>query len=136
MAKISPKNIGEAIYRATEGKSGNDLSVALKRSAQILRDKRMLGKSREVLSALQDIVDKNTGTVRMKVTTAKVMPIGERKKLEGEIKQKYKAQKVVSEFFEKAELLGGVRVEVGDEVLDNTYRNKLRQLEQFLIQGK
>lgn len=136
MAKISPKNIAEAIYSATEGKSGSGLDAVVKRSAQMLRDKRMLGKSEEVLGALRDIVDKNTGIVRAKVITAKVMPLGERKKLEGEIKEKYKAQKVVSEFFEKAELLGGVRVEVGDEVLDNTYKNKLQQLEKFLTQEK
>ncbi len=136
MAKISPKNVGEAIYRATEGKSGAGLETALKHSAQVLRDKRMLGKSEEVLSVLRDIIDKNTGTVRAKITTAKVMPLGERKKLEGEIKEKYKAQKVISEFFEKAELLGGIRVEVGDEVMDATYKNKLHQLEKFLIQEK
>lgn len=136
MAKISPKNIAEAIYKATEGKSGAGLETALKRGAQVLRDRRMLGKSEEVLGALRNIVDKNTGVVRAKVTTAKVLPLGERKKLEGEIKEKYKAQKVISEFFENAELLGGMRVEVGDEVMDATYKNKLRQLEKFLIQEK
>ncbi len=133
MSKISPKNIAEAIYKATDGKSGKDLAQTLERSAQMLRDKRMLGKSEEVLINLQNIIEKNNGTVRMKVTTAKSMGAGERKKLEHEIKEKYKAEHVVSEFFEKEELLGGMRIEVGNDVLDNTYRNKLNQLEKFLI---
>jgi len=36
----------------------------------------------------------------------------------------------------KEELLGGERIEVGDEVLDNTYRRKLQELEKFLKQEK
>lgn len=131
--KISPKNIAEAIYGATVSKSGNDLAQVLRRSAEMLHNKRMLGKSSEVLSALQNIFDKKTGTIRMKVITAKSMGQERKKKLENEIKDKYKADKVVSEFFEKEELLGGIRIEVGDEVLDTTYRNKLHQLENFLI---
>lgn len=136
MTKISPKTIAEAIYEAAKGKSGGELKSVLERSAQLLRDKRMLGRSKDVLSALQNIIDKKTGVVRMKVTTAKRMEGVERKKLENEITEKYKAQRAIGEFFEKSELLGGVRIEVGDEVLDNTYKNKLRKLENFLIQEK
>ena len=136
MTKISPKNIAQAVYETTEGKSGQSLTVALKRSAQMLKDKRMLGKSGEVINALQNIFDKKNGTVRMKVTTAKTMEREEKSKLENEIKEKYKAQIVVGEFFEKKELLGGIRVEIGDEVLDNTYKNKLYRLENFLMQNK
>jgi F-type H+-transporting ATPase subunit delta len=133
MSQISPKNIAEAIYRVTEGKSASELSHALKRSAEVLRDKRMLGKSEDVLFALSNIVEKKAGIVRVKVSAAKDLDGGERKKLENEIKEKYKARAVKAEFFEKAELLGGMRIEVGDEVLDTTYKNKLRQLEKFLI---
>ena len=136
MSKISPKNIAQAIYSATEGKSGSELRHLLLRSAQVLREQRMLGQSEEVLNTLQNIIDKKTGTVRMKVTTAKRLEGKERKKLEAEIKEKYKAQTVISEFFEVAELLGGIRVEVGDDVLDSTYRSNLRKLEKFLIHEK
>jgi len=136
MAKISPKNIAEAVYEATENKSGQDLVAALKHSAQTIKDKRMLGKSNEILFALQNIFDKKTGTIRMKVTTAKSLELNKRSKLEDEIKEKYKAQNIISEFFEKEELLGGIKIEVGDEVLDNTYKNKLQRLEKFLIQEK
>ncbi|MDP9248899.1 MAG: F0F1 ATP synthase subunit delta [bacterium] len=134
--KISPKIVAQAIYEAAQGKSGGELKSVLERSARFLRDKRMLGKSKDVLGALQKIIDKRTGVVRMKVTTAKRMEIEERKKLENEIKEKYKAQTAIGEFFEKPELLGGIRIEIGDEVLDTTYQNKLRKLENFLIQEK
>ena len=133
MTKISPKIMAEAIYNATKGKSGSNLELALKRSVKVLENKRMIGNSKNVLSALQEIIDKKEGIVRMKATTAHKMETTERKKLENEIKEKYKAQNVESLFFEKPELLGGIRVEVGDEVWDATYKNKLRKLKKFLI---
>lgn len=134
MAQISSPKIAEAIYEATKGKSGAELGLTLKRSAQVLRSKRMLQKSEEVIGALEDLIEKKTGTVRMQVATARKLESGERKKLENEIKEKYKAQAVISEFFENPELLGGMRIKVGDEVLDTTYKNKLCKLEKFLIQ--
>ena len=133
MAKISPKNIAEAIYQAIEGKSPSESLEVLKRVVRMLSKRRMLGKSKDVLSALQEIIDKKTGTVRAKVITAKSMGDGEKKKLEEELKERYKAKKVASEYFEKRELLGGMRVEVGDEVLDTTYKNGLQKLEKFLM---
>jgi F0F1-type ATP synthase delta subunit len=133
MATRSSKNIAEALYMATKGKSGHELEQAIKRGAKVLKDRRMLSKSIEILNALQNIIEKNTGAVRVKVTTAKKIEVGERKKIENEIKEKYKAETVISEFFERAELLGGMRVEVGDEVIDSTYKNKLQRLEKFLI---
>lgn len=136
MIKISPKNIAEAVHNATEGKSGLELREVLERSVQMLQNKRMLGKSDEVLNALQNIFDKKTNTVRIKVLSAKRIGHTDKNKLEHEIKKKYKAEKIISEFFEKEELLGGMRVEVGDEVTDSTWKNKLHKLEKFLIEGE
>ena len=81
MSKIFPKNVAEAIYEATEGKSGTLLALTLHRGARMLHDKRILGKSNEILKALQNIFDKKTGTVRVKITTAKNMESRERKKI-------------------------------------------------------
>jgi len=136
MTKISSKNFTEAVYEATEGKSGQGLAIAIKRSAQTMKDKHMLGQSKEILSALQNIFDKKTGTIRMKVSTAKSIGKEERNKIEEEIKKKYKAQIVKGEFFENKELLGGMRIETEGEVFDNTYKRKLHELEKFLIQEK
>ena len=128
--------MAQAMYDATKGKSGSSLDLALKRSVKVLENKRMIGNSKNVLSALEDIIDKKEGIVRMKATTAHKIGGEERKKIENEIKEKYKAKSVESIFFERPELLGGIRVEVGDEVLDATYKSKLHKLENFLMREK
>lgn len=133
MAKISSKNIAEAIYIASEGKSGNDLVSVIKNGVKIISDKRMIGQSEEILKSLQDIIDKKSNLLRMRVTTAKSLGHEEKNKLESQIKEKYKIDKIISEYFEKEEMLGGMRIEVGDEIIDSTYKNKLQKLEKFLI---
>ncbi|MDE2399835.1 MAG: F0F1 ATP synthase subunit delta [Patescibacteria group bacterium] len=135
MAKISAKNIAEAIYIASEGKHGNDLSIILKNGAKMISNKRMIGHSENILKALQDIIDKKNNTIRANITSAKPLTNEQRKNLEHQIKEKYKAERVESVFFEKSELLGGIRIEVGDEVTDSTYKNKLSKLENFLIRN-
>jgi F-type H+-transporting ATPase subunit delta len=134
MAKISPKNIAEAIYEATLGKSKAEAEAVLKNTVAMLAKKRAIGKSKEIIEALQNILDTKSGTVRAKVLSSKKLGNDERNKVEEDLKKKYKAEKIVSEFFEKEELLGGIRVEVKDEVIDSTYKNRLEQLEKHLTQ--
>jgi len=136
MAKISPKIIAEAIYRAGEGKHKAELDVVLKNAVKLLVSKKMLSSSDLVLQSLQDIIDKKNKVVRAKISSAKHLKKEDKDQLEEEIKKKYHAESVESVFFENEELLGGVRIEVKDEVIDTTYRNRLNQLEKFLITSK
>lgn len=131
--KISSKNIAEALYASTKGKTGNELALTLKHGVKILSKKRLLGQSQDIMKALQNIIDKKDNVVRAKIITAKSLSSEEKKKVEHQIKEKYKVELIVSEFFENSDLLGGMRIEVKDEVLDTTYKNKLQRLEKFLI---
>lgn len=135
MTKISTKKLAEAIYEATLGLSNADSVNIVKNIIVMLKNKKMLGKSEEILKHLQDIIDQKSGIVRARISSAKVVSEKEKKELENELKEKYKAREIISEYFEKKELLGGVKVEVGNEVWDNTYRNKLNQLSKLLIKN-
>ncbi len=135
MTKISTKKLAEAIYEATHGLSASDSANMVKNIAVMLKNKKMLGKSEEILRHLQDIIDQKSGVVRARISSAKVVSETEKKELEKELKEKYKAKEIISQYFEKKELLGGMKVEVGNEVWDNTYRNKLNQLSKLLIKN-
>lgn len=133
MAKISFKNLAIALENATEGKNAKELEKIGKDLAVFLRSKKLLGQSEEILKELQKTIDKKKGIVRMKVKTAHSFPENKRKDLEEKIKEKYQAKHIESEYFEEKNLLGGVKIEVGEDVMDMTYRNKLKQLEKHLI---
>jgi F-type H+-transporting ATPase subunit delta len=133
MSKISIQNIAQAIALHTAGKAGADLERANKDTIQFLSKKKMLGRSDEILDAVGKIIDKENGIVRIKVLSAKNIESHEKKELEENIKHKYGAKEIVSEYIEDKTLLGGMKIVIGDEILDTTYRNKLDQLAAHLI---
>jgi F0F1-type ATP synthase delta subunit len=49
------------------------------------------------------------------------------------IKDKYKANTVTIESNEDAKLLGGIKIEIGDDIIDTTLSNKINQLQNYLI---
>lgn len=133
MKKVSSKNLAEAIYESTLDKKGVDLANAISNFVKMLASKRMMHKSNEVLNALESLLDQKSETIRAKIYTAKKMQDTDKKDIENKLKEKYKAKNIISQFFENKELLGGMRVEVGDEVLDSTWRTGLKKLEKVLI---
>ena len=126
MSKISIKNIAEAIY---------ETKAEPKAVVHFLDKKGLLSKSKEILEELEKLEYKEKGIVKIKVSSAKHLSEHKQKELEHEIKEKYKAKHIVSEYFEDKSLLGGMKIEVGEDVLDTTYRNKLNQLEKHLTKA-
>ncbi|MCX6758009.1 MAG: F0F1 ATP synthase subunit delta [Candidatus Nomurabacteria bacterium] len=136
MAKISVQNIAQAIAGHTKGKSGGDLDIAVKETLNFLNKKKLLNRSDEILDAVGKIIDKEDGVVRIKVISAKKIEESERKRIEEDIKNKfreYSAKEIISEYSENVDMLGGMKIVIGDEILDTTYRNKLNQLSAHLI---
>lgn len=125
MSKISIKNIAEAIY------GGNAEPKAV---VNFLNKKGLLSKSEEILKELENIENKEKGIIKMKVKSAVRVDDIKRKQIEDKIKIKYQAREIKSTYLEDKSLLGGMKLEVGEEVIDTTYRNKLNQLEKYLIQ--
>ncbi len=136
MSKISIQNIAQAIAENSRGKSGGDLEMANKNTIQFLHKKKLLGRSEEILESVGKILDKESGIVRIKVLSANKIEENKKRELEENIKSKfreYDAKEIVSEYVEDKDLLGGMKIMIGDEILDSTYRNKLNQLSAHLI---
>ena len=133
MTKISINNLVFAIYESSKDKSGEELENVLKNSVRLLSEKRSLGKSKKILSKLEEIVDKKNEIVRAKVhstTEIKKKTIDE---IEDFIKKRYKVKNVILDFEINERLLGGIKIEVGDEVIDLTLKNKIHKLKNYLI---
>lgn len=133
MATISIKNLAEAIYESSLGKEGVALSSSLEKSAIFLKDRNLLGKKEEILKALEKIINKEGGIVNAKVTTESKLKKEYEKEIEEFIKKKYKAKEVILELKEDPKLLGGIKIEIGDEIIDGTLLHKINQLQTYLI---
>lgn len=135
MASLSTKNIAEAIYESSYGKEGALLDDVIMKSAIFLKDKNLLGKKEEILKALEKIINKEEGIIRAKITTRFEVEKELEKKIEEFIKSKYKAKEVILELKIDPQVLGGIKIEVGDEIIDTTLASKIHQLQDYLIKN-
>ncbi len=133
MATTSIKNLAEAIYESSLNKEGKDFDIAIEKSAKYIKEKNLLGKKEEILEALERIVHRENGIIKAKVTSEIKLKSGVEKEIEEFIKKKYKAKEVILELKEDKGLLGGIKIETENEIIDATLKNKIKQLQDYLI---
>ena len=135
MANISTRTIANAIYEATKGKSGSELDNALKSSIDLLSRRKLLGKSNDILEKLEEIIDQDEGVTKAKVTSKNKLDKKEIEDIEELLKKKYKSKEVQIELKENKELIGGVKIEVKDEIMDFSLKNSINQLQVYLTKN-
>jgi len=133
MATISIKNLARAIYESSHGKDGVELATITKRAVNLISKKHLLSKSKEILARLEKIVDKSDEVVRAKISSRIKIDKKIIDEIEDFIKKKYKAKNTVLEFEVDEKLLGGIKIESGDEIIDTTLKNKIKKLQNYLI---
>jgi len=133
MSTISIKNLANAIYESSLNKEGISLDEVIENSAKLIKDKNLLNKSEQILSSLEKIIDKKEGIIRVKVSSRTKITDKESKEIIEFIKKRFEAKEVILEIKEDISLLGGIKIETGDEIIDTTLRNKLNQLQNYLI---
>ena len=133
MATTSIKNLAQALYESTLLKEGKELELIIEKSAIYLKNKNLLGKKEEILDALEKIVNRENGIIKARVTTEIKLKTEITKEIEEFIKRKYKAKDVILEEIVDKKLLGGVKIEIGDDIIDATLLHKTKQLQNYLI---
>ena len=133
MANISTKNIAQALYEATYEKSGKELEEVISGAMKFLSEKRLLGKSKEILNNLEILIDKREGITRAVVTSKEKLRKSERDEIEELLRKRYKVKDVLMSEVEDKNILGGIKIEVGDEVVDLSLRSSMNQLQNYLL---
>jgi len=133
MATISINNIARAIYESSIGKDGAELDVVTKKAIDLISKKHLMSRSKEILIELEKIVDKKEEVVRAKISSKTKLDKKITDEIEDFIKKKYKAKNTVLEFTVDQKLLGGIKIEIGDEIIDTTLKNKITKLQNYLI---
>lgn len=133
MATISINNLARAIYESSKGKDGDELDIAMKNAVNIISKKHLLSKSKEIINQLQIISDKNEGVIRAKISSKVKLEQKIVIEIEDFIKKRYQAQNTVLDFEIDDKLLGGIKIEIGDEIIDTTLKNRIKKLQNYLI---
>jgi len=132
MIKLSDKNIAKGIFAALENKTGGDLRDAIQRTVWILAKKRVLVRQDGILKELSKLQDKKDKIVRAEVFTPKALSPHAKHALAQGIERRYGAKTAILEMKEDGDLLGGVKIEAEDELLDLSARGRIMELEKHL----
>ncbi|MEO8637622.1 MAG: ATP synthase F1 subunit delta [Candidatus Taylorbacteria bacterium] len=133
--KLSPKNVAQAIYESAKGKSGEELDHALFNARNFLSINNLISKSSEILHFIQKFEDEDTGVVRAKVASSVALSQKMSHELEEVLKKRYGAEHILLDLEEDPSLLGGLKIEAEDEVIDLSIKNKMSQLSNYLLQA-
>ncbi len=136
MATTSNNTIAHAIYEVTKGKSGGELTSAMGDVMKFLVRKRLLSRSPGIVTSLEKIINKEEGVVKAKVLSARKLDHDIKTKIIQDLEKRYGAKKIILEEEINEKLLGGVKIEIGDEVIDLTLKNKINKLQEHLTRIK
>ena len=131
--KVPTKNLALALLEMTDGKTEADIKLALHEFVAYLGKKGLFAEVEELTREYSALYNKKHEIVEATITLVERLPEKIRLELREALKKKYKAREV--HMLEKvdARLIGGIKVQVGDEVYDSSIKNTLRQLETHLL---
>lgn len=132
MTAISNNDIARAIYLVSKNKNQKEQTDVCDKIVKFLFRRRLLSKSTEILSQLRKIVNKEDGRVIAKVSSVQKLESKTKTHLEQALKKRYSAKEVVLNENIDSRLLGGLKVEVNDEVIDLSIKNKIGKLQEYL----
>lgn len=129
MSTLSNKDVARAIYLASRD------NTPFSKIVQFLARRRLLPRSGGILSDLDKIINEEEERVVAKIKSAQKLNEKTRTHLVQFFKKRYSTREVTLEEIIDAKLLGGFRIEVNNEVIDLSFRNKIRKLEEYLTKS-
>lgn len=132
MSTISNSNIAEAIYLFSKDNVHVSHSEMYGKILRFLAHRRLFGRSKEILTELRKIINRDRGIVEVEITSATGLGENIRKDITHTLAKRYNAKEVV--LIEKVNnrVLGGFRAESNGEVIDFTIKNKFKKLQEHL----
>ena len=133
MATLSNNDIAHAIYLVSKEKTHAELHEVNNKVVRFLARRRLLSKSPDILERLNKIINHEAGRIVVKVQSAKKLKEEMKNELITFLKKRYKVKEVVLTEILDEKLLGGIKIEINDEIIDLTAKNKIKKLQEHLI---
>jgi len=127
---VIPKPALKSVMGALMEKLGSARLV--RNTLNLLADKGRLDRLDEVLQALDELAEAETGRVRVEVTSARPLSDAYYARLAEKL-QRVTDREVVLVKKEDPSLIGGVVTRVGDQVFDGSLSNRLSELRETLL---
>ncbi len=133
MTAISNNDIASAIYLISKGKTVAEQAPVFDKVVKFLFRSRLLSKAPDILGRLSRIIDTEEKRIVAKVRSAETLDESTRKNLASFLKKHYSGESVIFEEIVDKGVLGGMKIEVGSEVIDLTIKNRIEKLQDYLL---
>lgn len=133
MTTLSNNDIARAIYLVSKDKTPAELGEINNRIIKFLVRRRLLTKTKNILEKLDEIINKEKEKIVVKVLSAQKLKEELKKELIFFLKERYKAKEIILTEILDGKLFGGIRLEINDEIIDLTVKNKIKKLQEYLI---
>jgi len=133
MATLSNNDIARAIYLVSKEKTEVELSSINAKVIEFLNRKRLMSKVPDILDKLNKIINYEEEKLEVKVSSKIKLKDETKKELIFFLKERYKIKEVILTEKIDERLIGGMKIEIGDEIIDLTVKNKIKKLEEHLI---
>lgn len=132
MAILSYNNIANAIYIGLKDKKGDSLDSFIDNVVKFLYKKKLFSKSNIILEKLEDLLNREKGLLLVNVYSPKKLEENTKKELALILKNKYKKNSVIFTEIIDQKVIGGIKLEMNNEIIDLTIFNKLKKLQAHL----
>ncbi len=132
MSVTSNNDIARAIYLMSKDKSSSEQKNISEKVVKFLFKKRLLSKAPDILLRLKKIINGEEGRIEAKISSVEALSHQTKTSLEQALKKRYSVKEVTLKENIDKKLLGGIKIEVDDEVVDLSVKNKINKLQEYL----
>lgn len=133
MRKASVRQYAEAYLSAAQAAPAKDRVAVADQLVRTLARQRQLRLVPRIAAELERLIAEKGGPVIVKVRSAKALTAAEDTELTANL-EKALNQKVKIRHVHEAKLLAGVKIQVGDRLIDNALASRLATLKSHLLQ--
>lgn len=126
---VSADKRGESLKKILAGRA-SDLTL---RFLQVLNKKGRLGHLTAIVSGMDQIVQEKFGKVEVDVYTASPISPDELRQIRDQIQTKLNREPVLHPYVD-SKMIGGIKLQIGDQLIDGSFATQLRRLNDQLRQ--
>jgi len=131
--KLSSSQYAQALYQLTKNKPENEVDVTIEKFVNNLRQNGLVGKVNEIIKKFIEIYNKENGILQAKIITARKLNEEMIEKIKDNLRKKYQAEKIELETMIDKKLKGGIKIIVGEDILDGSIAGRLAKLKNSLV---
>lgn len=130
--KITANQYARTLYDLTENKSSQEVDRTVFNFTQIVRKNRQSKLFPKILESFSVIWNTKNKVAEAELVSREKLDDETEKKIEEYIKRKYKVEKVLINRKIDENVVGGIIIRVGDDILDQSIKGQLRKLNKEL----